>query len=92
MRLDESVDACLEAVLKQAERLDIVINNAGYELGGAIEETTLEEVKAQFETNFYGVVRMIKAVLPIMRRQGKGQIINISSLAGLVPVPFRSLR
>ena len=88
VRLDESVDACLEAVLKQAKRLDIVINNAGYELGGAIEETTLEEVKAQFETNFYGVVRMIKAVLPIMRRQGKGQIINISSLAGLATVPF----
>ena len=88
VRIDESVDACLEAVSKQAERVDIVINNAGYELGGAIEETTLEEVKAQFETNFYGVARMIKAVLPIMRRQGKGQIINISSLAGLVPVPF----
>ena len=88
VRFDESVDACLEAVLKQAGRLDTLINNAGYELGGAIEEATLEEVKAQFETNFFGVVRMVKAVLPIMRGQGNGQIITISSLSGLAPVPF----
>ncbi len=88
VRLDESVDTCVEAMLQQAGRLDILINNAGYELGGAIEEATLEEVKTQFETNFYGATRMIKAVLPIMRRQGRGQIVNISSLAGLVAVPF----
>jgi NAD(P)-dependent dehydrogenase (short-subunit alcohol dehydrogenase family) len=88
VRLDESVDACVDTVLKQAGRLDTLVNNAGYELGGAIEEATLEEAKAQFETNFFGVVRMVKAVLPVMRRQGNGQIINISSLAGLAPVPF----
>ncbi len=86
--VDESVDACVDSVLKQAGRLDILVNNAGYELGGALEEAALEEGKAQFETNFFGMVRMVKAVLPIMRRQGNGQIINISSLAGLAPVPF----
>ena len=68
--------------------MDVLVNNAGYVLSGAIEEATLEEAKAQFETNFFGVVRMIKAVMPIMRRQGSGQIINISSGAGLTPLPF----
>lgn len=64
------------------------VNNAGYELAGAIEETSLDEAKAQFETNFFGIVRVVKAVLPVMRRQQAGHIINISSLAGLLGVPF----
>ena len=85
---DEAVGACLNTLLKKTGRLDILINNAGYVLRGAIEEPTLEEVKAQFETNFFGVVRMVRAVLPIMRRQGGGQIINISSAAGLTALPF----
>ena len=85
--LDESVKACLEAVLAQVERLDVLVNNAGYVLGGAIEEVSIEEAKAQFETNFFGAMRMVKAVLPMMRQQRSGQIINISSLAGLVPAP-----
>jgi NAD(P)-dependent dehydrogenase (short-subunit alcohol dehydrogenase family) len=88
VRLDESVTACVNTLLKKAGRMDILVNNAGYILGGAIEEPTLEQAKAQFETNFFGVVRMVKAVLPIMRRQGKGQIINISSAVGLAPLPF----
>ncbi len=88
VRLDESVTACVDAVLKQVGRLDILVNNAGYELGGAIEEASLEEAQAQFETNFWGGVRMVKAALPVMRRQGDGQIINIGSLAGVVAVPF----
>jgi len=88
VRLDESVNGCVDTVLKRAGRLDILVNNAGYGLFGAIEETLLEEAKAQFETNFFGVVRMVKKVLPIMRRQGSGQIINISSGAGIAPLPF----
>jgi NAD(P)-dependent dehydrogenase (short-subunit alcohol dehydrogenase family) len=86
--LDESVRACVDAVVKRAGRLDIVVNNAGYMLRGAIEEATLDEAKAQFETNFFGVVRMVKTVLPIMRKQGSGQIINISSGLGLAAFPF----
>jgi short-subunit dehydrogenase len=85
---DESVEACLNTLLKKAGRLDILVNNAGYLLRGAIEEATVEEAKAQFETNLFGVVRMVKGVLPIMRRQGSGQIINISSGMGIVPSPF----
>jgi short-subunit dehydrogenase len=85
---DEAVKACLNTLLKKMGRLDILINNAGYVLRGAIEEPTLEESKAQFETNLFGVVRMVKGVLPIMRRQGSGQIINISSGMGIVSSPF----
>jgi len=85
---DEAVEACLKTLFKKTGRLDILINNAGYVLRGAIEEPTLEESKAQFETNLFGVIRMVKGVLPIMRRQGNGQIINISSMAGLVASPF----
>jgi NAD(P)-dependent dehydrogenase (short-subunit alcohol dehydrogenase family) len=86
--LDESVKACVDAVVKRVGRLDILVDNAGYILRGAIEEATLDEAKAQFETNFFGAVRMVKTVLPIMRKQGSGQIINISSGVGLAPFPF----
>ena len=88
---DDSVGACVKAVASQVGQLDVLVNNAGYELAGALEEFSLEEAKAQFETNFFGVVRMVKAVLPLMRQQKQGQIINISSLSGLTPIPFMGL-
>jgi NAD(P)-dependent dehydrogenase (short-subunit alcohol dehydrogenase family) len=91
VRADDSVAACVKAVISQAGQLDVLVNNAGYELAGALEELSLDEAKAQFETNFFGVVRMIKAVLPQMRRQNSGQIINISSLSGLTPIPFMGI-
>lgn len=85
---DTSVQLCVDTVIQKAGRIDVLINNAGYVLAGALEEVTIEQAKAQFETNLFGVMRMVKAVLPVMRRQGGGQIINMSSLAGLVPVIF----
>jgi NAD(P)-dependent dehydrogenase (short-subunit alcohol dehydrogenase family) len=85
---DDSVKACVQMVMKQAGRVDVLVNNAGHNLIGGIEETSMEEVKSQFETNFFGVVRMTKAVLPIMRHQRDGHIINISSLGGLIPLVF----
>jgi len=88
VRSDESVNACVNTLLKKAGRMEILVNNAGYVLGGAIEEATLEQAKAQFETNFFGIVQMVKVVLPIMRKQGSGQIINISSGVGLASLPF----
>jgi NAD(P)-dependent dehydrogenase (short-subunit alcohol dehydrogenase family) len=88
VRSDESVNGCVDTVVKRTGRLDILVNNAGYSLVGPIEEASLEEAKAQFETNFFGVVRMVKKVLPIMRKQAGGQIINISSGAGVTPLPF----
>ncbi len=83
----ESVNSCVDYIIKNEGRLDVLINNAGYILSGFIEETELDEAKSVLETNFYGSVRMIKKVIPIMRSQGSGQIINISSSAGLLAVP-----
>jgi NAD(P)-dependent dehydrogenase (short-subunit alcohol dehydrogenase family) len=86
---DESVNSCVKALLEKTGRLDVLVNNAGFVLTGGIEETSVEEAKAQFETNFFGAVRMVRACLPAMRRQGSGQIINIASIAAAIPVPFR---
>ena len=85
---DASAQACVDGLLARAGRIDALVNNAGYVLSGAIEEATLEEARAQLETNFFGVARMVKAVLPAMRRTRSGHIFAVSSLAGLVPVPF----
>lgn len=88
---DESAKACVENVLKRGVRLDALVNNAGYELAGAIEETTIDEARAQFETNFFGTLRMVRVVLPHMRQRGSGHIVNMGSLAGIIPVPFLGL-
>jgi NAD(P)-dependent dehydrogenase (short-subunit alcohol dehydrogenase family) len=88
VRADDSVRACLEALYRRFGHVDVLINNAGYELAGALEELSLQEAAAQFETNFFGVVRMVNAVLPSMRQQKRGHIINVSSLSGLSAIPF----
>jgi NAD(P)-dependent dehydrogenase (short-subunit alcohol dehydrogenase family) len=69
-------------------RLDVVINNAAYPLVGTIEEASEEDIRAQFETNFYGTLRVIKAVLPILRKQGSGHIIGVSSTLGIIAMPI----
>jgi NAD(P)-dependent dehydrogenase (short-subunit alcohol dehydrogenase family) len=87
---DNSVNSCVQQVLATAGRIDILINNAGQVLNGPAEETTLDQAQNLFETNFFGLVRMTNAVLPIMRSRHKGRIINIASLAGRVGVPGHS--
>lgn len=87
VRSDDSVAACVQQVLAQAGRIDVLVNNAGYALSSLTEEATIDQARQQFETNFWGTVRMTKAVLPTMRRQRDGRIINVSSLAGLISVP-----
>jgi short-subunit dehydrogenase len=87
---DESVGACVNSLLeKTGGKVDVLVNNAGFVLYGAVEEASMEEAKAQLETNLFGAVRMIKAVLPTMRKQKSGCIINIGSLAGYVALPFQ---
>ena len=91
VRSDDSVAACVKAVTNEAGRIDVLVNNAAYELAGALEETSMDEAKTQFETNFFGVIRMVKAVLPSMRQQKQGQIINVSSLSGVSSIPFMGI-
>src|SRR5437899_3710760 len=88
VRSDESVRACVDQVMAKTGRLDVLGNNAGYSVTGAAEETSVDEAKAKLETNFFGAVRMLNAVLPGMRARGAGQIISISSLAGNTAIPY----
>jgi NAD(P)-dependent dehydrogenase (short-subunit alcohol dehydrogenase family) len=88
---ETSVQTCVQTILQRTGRIDLLVNNAGFAQGGAIEENSLEDARAQFETNVFGVLRMLKAVLPAMRQQGSGQIITVSSLLGVVTMPYLSL-
>jgi NAD(P)-dependent dehydrogenase (short-subunit alcohol dehydrogenase family) len=78
----ESVHSCVAAVLKEAGNLDALVNNAGFGAFGALEDFTDEEILAQYETNVFGLFRVIREVLPAMRSRGRGRILNISSVAG----------
>ena len=88
---NQSAKKAVEYVIEQEGRIDVLINNAGFGISGAIEETTEEEALAQFNTNFFGMHRMCRNVLPIMRKQKKGLIINIGSVAGQFSIPYQSM-
>jgi NAD(P)-dependent dehydrogenase (short-subunit alcohol dehydrogenase family) len=88
---EQSVKAAVAQVLDQAGRIDLLVNNAGVGLVAGAEESSIEQAKSLFDVNLFGVIRMTKAVLPIMRRQGSGRIVNISSVLGLIPAPFSAL-
>ena len=87
---DISVKNAINKIIAENGRIDVLINNAGYGLFSPIEDITLDQVKEQFETNLFGVVRVTKEVLPIMRKQRKGIIVNVSSGAGRVAIPVSS--
>jgi NAD(P)-dependent dehydrogenase (short-subunit alcohol dehydrogenase family) len=86
-----SVGEAVRSVLEKTGKIDILINNAGYSLAGGLEETSVEEARQLFETNFFGVMCVTQAVLPSMRRNGYGRIVNISSMLGLLPGPYRGI-
>ena len=87
---DGSVKDAIFKIVNAGQRIDVLINNAGYALFGTVEDTSIEEIKAQFETNFFGVVRVTQQVLPIMRRQNSGTIVNVSSVGGRIGLPALS--
>ena len=85
---DKSVKEAIDKIaVAENQRIDILINNAGYGLLGALEDLSIEEIKAQFETNLFGVVRVTQEVLPFMRKQNNGIIVNISSVGGVIGIP-----
>jgi short-subunit dehydrogenase len=86
---DLSAENAIQEIISEKRRIDILVNNAGYGLVGPIEDISIEEeIKPQFETNLYGVIRVTQQVLPIMRRQKSGRIVNVSSIGGIVGYPF----
>src|SRR5256885_2479499 len=89
---DESVEATVTEVLRLEGRIDLLVNNAGFGIApAAAEESSIEQARSIFETNFFGIVRMTRAVVPHMRRQRAGRIINIGSVLGFLPMPYAAL-
>jgi NAD(P)-dependent dehydrogenase (short-subunit alcohol dehydrogenase family) len=83
------VAAAIEAVWQHEQRLDVVVNCAGFGIAGAIEDTPIDLALSQFNTNVFGVMRVCRSVLPLMRRQGQGLIVNVTSIAGEFALPFQ---
>lgn len=88
---EASIHRAVGEVAQAEGRIDVLVNNAGYALAGATEEISVEEAQRQLDTNFFGYVRAARAVLPAMRGQGAGLIVNMSSLAGMIGLPFQSM-
>ncbi|RLF39588.1 MAG: short-chain dehydrogenase/reductase [Thermoplasmata archaeon] len=86
---DASVEEAINYIFKETKRIDILVNAAGFGISGPIEETSIEKAKEQFETNFFGIHRVCRKVLPILRKQKTGYIISISSIGGLLGLPFQ---
>ena len=89
---DESVEAAVKKLMQLEDTIDLLVNNAGFGVAPAgAEESSLEQAQAIFDTNLFGVIRMTRAVVPHMRRQGSGRIINIGSVLGFLPMPYMAL-
>jgi len=84
---ENSVENAIKTIIDEKQRIDVLVNNAGWGIWGTAEDVSIEEFRQQFETNFFSVVRMIQKVAPIMRKQGNGDIVNISSIAGRIGFP-----
>ena len=87
---ETQVNAAVAEILRREGRIDILINNAGFGISGAVEFTPPQEARRQFDVNFFGMVNMNRAVLPVMRQQGGGRIVNMSSVAAPIAIPFQA--
>lgn len=87
---EKSTQKAVDMVMYEQNRIDILVNNAGYSLVGALEQISMDEIKEEFETNCFGIIKLIQKVLPLMRKQRSGRIINVSSLAGRIGLPLAS--
>src|SRR4029079_5225490 len=88
---DESVRSLVEEVIERFGRIDILVNNAGVGAVGAGEESSIDQTKEVFDINVFGLMRMTNTVLPHMRAQGSGRVVNVSSVLGLIPAPFTAI-
>jgi NAD(P)-dependent dehydrogenase (short-subunit alcohol dehydrogenase family) len=84
---EKSISAAIEKIISKKQRIDVIVNNAGWGLFGSVEDVSLKDFRAQFETNFFGIISIIQKVAPIMRKQGSGVIVNVSSVAGRIGFP-----
>ena len=91
VREEGSVQAGIEFIVEQATRIDVLVNNAGMMMIGAVEETATAEAAELFDTNVFGILRTTRAVLPYMRQQRRGRIVNVSSVLGVLPAPYMGL-
>ena len=87
---DYSIQNAIKEIVQETNRIDVLVNNAGNNIAGAVEDLSIEEFKEQFETNFFGLIRVTKVVLPIMRKQNNGIIVNLSSITGKMAIPLNS--
>ena len=87
---EHTLAAAINEILQREDHIDVVINNAGFGISGAVEFTKTEDAQHQLDVNFFGMVRMNRQVLPIMRKQGYGRIVNLSSVAGAIAIPFQT--
>ncbi|MGC5833502.1 oxidoreductase, partial [Ralstonia pseudosolanacearum] len=91
IRDEASIERGIQTIIAQAKRIDVLVNSAGVTLLGATEETSIAEAQTLFDTNLFGLLRVIKAVLPHMREQHSGRIVNVSSVLGFLPAPYMAL-
>ena len=91
VRDENSARSVVRTVLERAGRIDVLVNNAGVALIGSSEETSIDEARQLFETNFFGAMRLTQQILPQMRAQGSGRIVNISSVVGFLPAPYMAV-
>lgn len=87
---EESIKKAVDMVISEEGKIDILVNCAGYGISGAVEFTQTKDAKSQFDVNFFGMVNMNKTVIPFMRKNGKGRIVNISSVAAVAHIPFQT--